>query len=162
MTVAFEPSKEAFHLVSALVERSMIVSFDDPVCLWCSIHRAISQWLAGRFFGRTGAVGVSFDRRAVQAKAINCGSCDALAARQKTDPSHPLPPNAAYCANFPSAAAGHAICIRSRRQKDGVDDCKVANAQISALNREIRRGQRVLLFRYPIHNNRLTEITPER
>ena len=158
MTVAFEPSKEAHHLVSALVERSMIVTFDKPVCLWCSIHRAISQWLAGRFLGAP----VSFDRPAVQAQAINCGSCDALAARQKTDPSHPLPPNAAYCANFPSAAAGHAICIRSRRQKDGVNDCKVANAQISALNRQIRRGQRVLLFCYPIHNNRLAEITPER
>jgi len=51
VTVAFEPSKEAFHLVSALVERSMIVSFDDPVCLWCSIHRAISQWLVDRFLG---------------------------------------------------------------------------------------------------------------
>jgi len=116
----------------------------------------------GPFFGRTGAVGVSFDRRAVQAKAINCGSCDALAARQKNDPSHPLPPNAAYCANFPRAAAGHAICIRSRRQKDGVDDCKVANAQILALNRQIRRGQRVLRFCYTIYNNMLAEITPER
>lgn len=39
--------------------------------LWCSIHRVISQSLAGRFFGRACAVRVDFDRCAVKAEAID-------------------------------------------------------------------------------------------
>lgn len=39
--------------------------------LWCSSLHAIYRWLAARFFGPAGTIGMHFDARTVEAQTIN-------------------------------------------------------------------------------------------
>ena len=126
--------------------------------LWRSILRAISQWLAGRFFGRTGAVGAHFDRRAVQPKAID-GNADhvMLLKRGKKAVQHacirPTPhPGVDSVPISEARRQGTPFTAIFRDKQYRVDHPQVRNLCIATLNRHVRRNKRVLLFCYLIHN----------
>jgi len=126
-----------------------------------SIRRVISQSPVVRFFGRTGAVGMHFDRRAVQAKTINRHADHVVFLKRIEQPvknarvgptTHPgvnrMPLSETWRQRPPFAAI-------LGDKEDGIDCGQVRNPHIPALDWQVGLDQRVLMFCYLIHNRHL-------
>jgi len=126
-----------------------------------SSRRVIFQSLAVRFFGRAGAVGMNFDARAVEAKAVD-GHADHVVflkrIKQPIQDARICPTAHPGVNRVPLAEPlrqGPPLAAILGNKEDGIDHRQVRNPNIPTLNWQVGADQRVLLFCYFIHNRYL-------
>ena len=123
----------------------------------------ISQSIAARFFGRAGTIWVYLDQRAVETKAIHRYTDHVVFLKRIKQPIQ-------HARIGPTAHSGidRVPFAKPRRQgppfaaifgdkEDRVDDSKVRNTHIPALNRQVGPDQFVLFICYLNYNRYLTE-----
>ena len=131
--------------------------------LWCSTRRVIYQSLAGRFFGRAGAVRVHLDGCAIQTKTVNGYADHVMFLKRIKQPvqntrvgptAHPGVDRVPFAEPWRQGAPFAAIL---GNKEDGIDDSQVRNPHMSTLNWQVGLDQRILRICYLIHNKYLAQ-----